>query len=197
MRRLETKWGGCGMSEWIQTSIGNVVKINANSIDKNYHHQNIYYLDTSSLTRNHISGYLHMKLSDAPTRARRLVECGDVLYSTVRPNQRHYGFISSPPPFNLVVSTGFAVIHPDNSRIIPHYLYYWLTQDCIVDRLSSIAELAVTAYPSISPDDIKSLKICYPADVCEQQSIADVLSCLDSKIEINRKLNHNLALLAA
>jgi hypothetical protein len=38
----------------------------------------------------------------------------DIIYSSVRPNQLHYGFIKNPVE-NLVVSTGFVVISCDNA----------------------------------------------------------------------------------
>ena len=179
-----------------KSKIGDIAEFNLRSINQKYPFSSILYLDTSSLTQNHVSRYQEMALTRAPSRARRLVEKGDILYSTVRPIQRHYGYVASTPPENLVVSTGFSVIHPNCNKISPLYLYYWMTQSSITEKLNKVAELAVSSYPSITSDDIKNIKIEYPDDIQEQDKIANILFFLDKKIAINRKLNHNLEQMA-
>lgn len=65
-------------------------------------------------------------LKYAPSRAKRLVQNNDILYSTVRPNLKHYGFIENPLD-NLVVSTGFTVISTkDKSSAKYIYIIYLL-----------------------------------------------------------------------
>ena len=46
-----------------------------------------------------------------------------ILYSTVRPNQEHFGFIKEDK-HELVVSTGFTTIDIFGEEIDPKYLYY-------------------------------------------------------------------------
>lgn len=82
------------MSEWKEYKFGEVVKSNAKSIGKDYSHNIIQYLDTGSITRGKIESLQQFTLTDAPSRAKRLVKENDIVYSTVRPVQRHYGFIS-------------------------------------------------------------------------------------------------------
>ena len=125
-----------------------------------------------------------------PSRARRKVKTGSIIYSTVRPNQRHYGIIKSQPE-NFLVSTGFAVIDVNPEIVDANFLYYRLVQDEVVQHLQSIAEQSTTAYPSIRPIDIGNLEIKLPP-LETQKKIAAVLSALDDKIELNNAINKNL-----
>jgi len=182
------------MSEWKECKLGDVISSNKQSIDKNYSHRTILYLDTGSITRGKIDGYQEYLLSDVPSRAKRLVKNNDIIYSTVRPIQRHYGFIINPPD-NLVVSTGFSVIETDRKKADPLFIYYLLTSDEIVETLDVIAEASTSAYPSLRPSDIENLDILLPP-IPEQRAIASVLSSLDDKIDLLHRQNKTLEAMA-
>ncbi len=115
-----------------------------------------------------------------PTRARRKVQTGDIVYSTVRPNQRHYGLLNELPQ-NPVVSTGFVVLRGVEDLSDTGFLYRFLSQDHVVEFLQGIAENSTTAYPSIKPSDLGDLELELPP-LEEQQSIAEILGVLDDKI---------------
>ena len=108
----------------------------------------------------------------------------------MRPNQKHFGFIETNDD-TLIVSSGFAVLSPNETIVNPKYLYYFLTQENITNYLQTIAEGATTSYPSIKPIDIANLQINLPP-LSEQQQIADFLSSLDAKISVNDKINKEL-----
>ena len=82
--------------DWEEVSVGDYVELNLSSIDKFYSHKTIQYLDTGSLTEGEINCLLNVDLSDAPSRAKRLVQHNDIVISTVRPDQRHFGIIKNP-----------------------------------------------------------------------------------------------------
>ncbi|MBW2165984.1 MAG: hypothetical protein JRG74_07785 [Deltaproteobacteria bacterium] len=70
------------------------------------------YISLSDVDHGHINYDLPViKFSDSPSRARRVVSKGDVLFSTVRPNLEGYCRITEAAN-NLIASTGFAVITP-------------------------------------------------------------------------------------
>jgi type I restriction enzyme S subunit len=176
---------------WKWVKLGEIVFINSKNLTPNYPYDEIYYLDTGSVAEGRlISSYKKFYLKEAPSRAKRIVNDGDIVYSLVRPIQRHYGIIKNPPD-NLIVSTGFAVITADNNKAENRFIYYYLTLDEIVDYLDSIAEGSTTTYPSIVPDDLKNLIIPLPP-LPEQKAIAEVLSSLDDKIELLHRQNKTL-----
>jgi type I restriction enzyme S subunit len=182
------------MSEWRECFLGELVQTNKRSINSDYPYEEIEYLDTGSITRGKIDSFQKYKLSEAPSRAKRLVVQDDIIYSTVRPIQRHYGYIDNPLS-NLVVSTGFATITCVKEKLNPKFLYYLLTNDDTVEYLDVIAEASTSAYPSLRPSDIENLVFTLP-ELPEQKSIASILSSLDDKIDLLHRQNATLEKMA-
>ncbi len=129
-----------------------------------YFSHSILYLDTSNITNNTIDELQILNPSSdiIPSRARRLVQEGDIVYSTVRPNLKHFGIIMNPD-YNMVVSTGFAVITA-NWSAYRYFIYQFLIQAATIENLSTIAQSAVSAYPSINTSDIENLDLVVPPD---------------------------------
>jgi type I restriction enzyme S subunit len=176
--------------------IKDIAVLNKETFKKDSFPNIIKYLDTGSLTKNKIEGFqrLNTKSEKIPSRAQRKVFTNTILYSTVRPNQEHYGIIERNFK-DVVVSTGFTTIDITDENTYPKYIYYLLTQKSITDYLHTIGMNAVSSYPSISPDDIGNLKFRLP-DLPTQKSIAKVLSDLDAKIELNNRINRELEAMA-
>ena len=175
-----------------QITIGEIAEINANSLTQKDMFQEIMYLDTGNITRNEIDNIqvLNGMIDKIPSRAKRKVKDKTIIYSTVRPNQEHYGFLENPSD-NFIVSTGFSTIDVYDDNTDEKFIYYLLTQKHITDYLHTIGENSVSSYPSINPDDIANLKFIVP-DLKTQQSIAAVLSALDKKIALNKQINARL-----
>jgi len=180
------------MTNWKEYKLGELVAVNERSIGRNFEYKSIEYIDTSSVTENKFDTPTYTAISEAPSRAKRLIANGDTIISTVRPIQKHYGFIKEAKG-NQVVSTGFAVVTPKS--IEPRFLYYFLTQAEITEFLNTIAEGGTTTFPAFKADELKDLPINLP-DYDTQTAIAEILSCLDDKIELNNKINQELENLA-
>lgn len=181
-------------SNWRDVKLGDHIYTNKKSVSKDYPFDEINYLDTGSITCNKIDQLQKFKLSESPSRAKRLVENEDIIFSTVRPNQLHYGFVENPIE-NLVVSTGFVTITVNKELIFPKYLYYNIIQSNTIEYLHSIAEASTSTYPSLKPSDIEALEIHLPP-LPEQKAIASVLSSLDDKIDLLHQQNQTLEALA-
>ncbi len=156
----------------------------------------VNYLDTGSITDNRIERIQCLKLNKdkLPDRARRKIEPGDIVFSTVRPNQRHFGLLRDVPE-NFLASTGFAVFRAREDIADTGFIYWFLVQERIINQLHTIAEHSTSAYPSIRPSDIKNLNIDLPP-LPEQRAIAGILSALDDKIALNRRMNETLEAMA-
>ncbi len=147
--------------DWETVRIGDFIRTNISSINKDTKLKTIRYLDTGSLTEGKIEGFQIFKINDAPSRARRIVKHNYVLISTVRPNQKHYGIMKHPDE-DIIVSTGFCVITCE--KINPHFIYILLTTNDMTEYLHSIAEASTSAYPSLKPSDIECLEFKLPPD---------------------------------
>jgi len=180
----------------LRYKICDICEINRENLSKNDRWEYINYLDTSNLNEGIINEiqYLVVGKDKVPSRAKRKVKENDILISTVRPNQKHYGIIKKTVN-NMIVSTGFAVLTPNSETVNPEYLYRFLTQDSITNYLQAVAETSTSAYPSIKPSVIGELEIDLPP-LEEQNAIANILSTLDEKIEVNNKINKTLEKMA-
>lgn len=180
------------METWKKIRLGDACKINTESYSTKEKWGFVNYLDTGNITNNTIDSikFINLKNMKLPSRAKRKVRTDSIIYSTVRPNQRHFGIIKSQPE-NFLVSTGFAVIDVDTNILNADFLYYLLTQNTFVDNLHAVAEQSTSAYPAIKPSDIENLEIEIP-DLATQKKIACILSSLDRKMVKNTEINKNL-----
>ena len=180
------------METWRTIRLGSACTTNSATYSPKEKWEFVNYLDTGNITNNRIDSikYIDVESEKLPSRARRKVKTNSIIYSTVRPNQRHFGIIKSQPD-NFLVSTGFAVIDVKPEILDADYLYYVLTQDSIVEKLHAIAEQSTSAYPSIKSSDIEDLEIEVP-DLATQKKIAGILGELDRKAKQNAEINKNL-----
>ncbi|GAA7822783.1 hypothetical protein HpCOL2_00160 [Helicobacter pylori] len=181
------------MTKLLDLKNHSVIAINQNNYTKKDNYKKVCYLDTDNITNNRINAFLKIDLTKEklPSRAKRKCSINSIIYSSVRPNQRHFGIIKEIPK-NFLVSTAFIVIDIiDLEKLDPNYLYYYITQDKITHHLQRIAECGTSSYPSITLSDFLNIKIkLYPLET--QQKIARTLSILDQKIENNHKINELL-----
>ncbi|MFP5988967.1 restriction endonuclease subunit S [Helicobacter pylori] len=181
------------MTKLLDLKNHSVIAINQNNYTKEDNYKKVCYLDTDNITNNRINAFLKIDLTKEklPSRAKRKCSINSIIYSSVRPNQRHFGIIKEIPK-NFLVSTAFIVIDIiDLKKLDPNYLYYYITQDKITHYLQRIAECGTSSYPSITPLDFLNIKVkLYPLET--QQKIARTLSVLDQKIENNHKINELL-----
>ncbi|GAA7714102.1 hypothetical protein HpBT013_08820 [Helicobacter pylori] len=181
------------MTKLLDLKNNSVIAINQNNYTKEDNYKKVCYLDTDNITNNRINAFLKIDLTKEklPSRAKRKCSLNSIIYSSVRPNQRHFGIIKEIHK-NFLVSTAFIVMDIiDLEKLDPNYLYYYITQDKITHYLQRIAECGTSSYPSITPLDFLNIKIkLYPLET--QQKIARTLSILDQKIENNHKINELL-----
>ena len=180
-------------SEWRRCRLGDVADINPDSIGPDWPYGHIRYVDISSVGEGVIKeSPRRLSLSEAPSRARRLVKVGDTVLSTVRPNRRSMFFVREAVP-DMVVSTGFAVLRPRPGIIEPRFLYA-----IVFDRRFTaylVSRQRGAAYPAVLPSDIAEAEILLPP-LPEQRAIAHILGALDDKIELNRRMNETLEAMA-
>ena len=175
---------------WEVKKVNSVCSFNKRSSNGQYTSP-IFYLDTANITDNQIEKLqlLDPNIDEIPSRARRHVVEGDIVYSTVRPNLRHFGLLYNPKN-NLIVSTGFATITA-NWSAFRYYIYQFLKQEEIIDKLHSIAMSAVSSYPSINPSDIQNLDIVIPHDRLIEM-YAKSVNAIYASLENNSQENSDL-----
>ena len=176
-------------------TLGEIAEINADTYSEKEDWAFVNYLDTGNITDGNITSvqYISLPTQNLPSRARRKVSANDIVYSTVRPNQRHFGIISSPVE-QMLVSTGFAVIRSNDKAVCNEYIYLLLTSAAVIEQLQSLAEQSVSTFPSIKPSDIGALEILVPS-INECDTLESQLKPLFRGIAANQAESSRLAAL--
>lgn len=119
------------------------------------------YIDISSVENGtgKIDFSNKIKGNDAPSRAKRAVKKGDILFSTVRPNLKAYGYVEREDCDCCIASTGFAVISA-KTMVLSKYVYYMLYSEPVQTQLASM--MGKGAYPSVNQKDVSQIQIPLP-----------------------------------
>ena len=136
------------------------------------------YVDISAIDQDskQITNARAVRAVEAPSRARQLVEVGDVLVSTVRPNLNGVARVSADY-HGATASTGFCVLRPDNNKLCCNYLFHWVKTSAFVYDMVSKATGA--SYPAVSDRIVVESPIPLPP-LPEQRRIAAILDQADA-----------------
>ena len=131
------------------------------------------YIDISSVENGtgKVDFSNKIKGTDAPSRAKRAVKKGDILFSTVRPNLKAYGYVEREDCDCCVASTGFAVISA-KSVVLSKYVYYMLYSEPVQTQLSSM--MGKGAYPSVNQKDVSQIQIPLPSLSIQEDFVAEL-----------------------
>ena len=134
---------------------------------------------------------------DAPSRARKIVQLGDVLYSTVRPYLHNICIIDKVFSRTPIASTAFCVMEANEEVLVNKFLYYWLLTPEF-DKYSNGDPSKGALYPAIGEKDLLRGVIPLPS-VDEQQLIVEKIeqtfSILDTIDELQKEYADNMAVL--
>ncbi|MDO5015392.1 MAG: restriction endonuclease subunit S, partial [Clostridia bacterium] len=114
----------------------------------------------------------------------REVRNGDLILS----NSMSYGrvFITK---INGYIHDGWLRIRNNEELIDKEYLYYFLSSDLAQNQFRAVATGSVVN--NLKSETVKAVEIKIPS-LKEQKEIAEYLGRIDSKIELNNKINNNL-----
>ncbi len=125
------------------------------------------YIDVSSINKE--LGIIskdvqYLSPKNAPSRARKIVKKGCVIYSTVRPYLLNIAIVDKEFNPEPIVSTAFAVLNP-HSGLDAKYLYFYLRSQSFINYVEY--EMSGMAYPAIN--DSKLYKGLVPLPPLEEQ----------------------------
>ena len=168
-------------SKWETKQLQDILDINPQNFSSNTNPDYKFnYISLEQVDSGMLLGYSEEVFRTAPSRARRVLQSGDVLMSTVRPNlMAHFLFLDQIP--NAVCSTGFAVLRSKGDLSDPYFIFAQLFSRNVNDQIAKI--LAGSNYPAINSRDVKLIEIPYPSQISEQRAIAKVLSDVDGLLK--------------
>lgn len=192
-KAIKRQWVAKNKDRYELLPLIEVAAINPDTYSPKEAWEYVNYLNTSSITNGFIADIQHIvpSIEKLPSRARRKVAAGDVLFSTVRPNQNHFGIISDPLP-NMLASTGFAAIRSKNPLVCNELIYLCLTELDFIEKMQQLAEQSTSTFPSIKPSDLGTCQIPCPKDE-SSDVFTYTLKSLFALIAANFRENSSLA----
>jgi type I restriction enzyme, S subunit len=155
------------------------------------------YIDVGGIDakKGQISNQLEVIESEnAPSRARKKVALGTVIYSTVRPYLRNIAIVTDQFDPEPIASTAFGILHPF-SGINNRYVFYWLRSDPFTEYVEKC--MKGMAYPAINDEKFYSGYIPLPplaeqkrivAKVDELMGLCDVLEAQQQERELRKSV---------
>ena len=137
------------------------------------------YIDIASVDREtkQITQAKETPVSEAPSRARKLVRAEDVLVSTVRPNLNAVAQVGAALD-GEIASTGFCVLRvEDREKLLPRYLFHLVRSRQFVEEMTTQATGA--SYPAVSDRVVLDYRLDGPPPPADQRRIVEILDLAD------------------
>ena len=139
------------------------------------------YVDLESVVGTEMISHRTESKDQAPSRAQRLAQKGDVFYQTVRPYQMN-NYLYDLPYDNYVFSTGYAQMRPNiDSYFLLNSVQNKQFVQHVLDRSTG------TSYPAINSSDLSNIEIHVPSKLSEQQKIGAFFQQLDETIALHQR----------
>lgn len=157
---------------WVWTRLGYVTENHGQTTPT----ETFSYIDVGTMDNVNQRLSKHENLveaKDAPSRAKKIVEKGDVLYSTVRPYLHNICIVDKDFTKKPIASTAFCVMAANEKVLNNKFLFYWLLT-AEFDRFSNGNPSKGTLYPAIGEKDLLNGVIPLPP-LKEQKEIVEII----------------------
>ena len=185
------------MEEWKEYKLGDIANIQTGPFGSQLHNEDYVDIGTPIVTVEHLGKRKFTKQnlpmvsdSDKNRLSKYILKEGDIVFSRVGSVDR-CSFVSKDEEGWLFSGRCLRVRCSEISN--PLFVYYYFCTSYIRQYVKNIAVGATM--PSINTGLLSQLPIILPS-LSTQQIIANILSSLDDKIEVNRRINEQLEELA-
>ncbi len=152
----------------------------------------IRYLDISSVdSKTGLTSASEILASAAPSRASYMVQPGDVLVSTVRPERNVVALITETAGLPMVASNGFCVLRP--KTIESEVLFAYCKTEAFKRMLSRHSTASM--YPTVTDRDVLSIAFPEPSEAVSERVKKLVRSGLDMIEKAQQQLVEAVALM--
>ena len=178
--------------EWPLVTVGEL----ADSISDKHKlgKDHLIFLNTSDVLLGKILHHSYSTVSDWPGQAKKSIQRNDILFSEIRPANGRWAYVDIDAD-DYVVSTKLMVIRARERRVVPRFLYHFLTNAETTRWLQHLAESRSGTFPQITFDQVAELELVLPP-LGVQANITNFLDCISNKIELNHRMNETLEAMA-
>lgn len=156
-------------NQWEKIKLSKIAKFNPKSTLP----EKFKYVDLESVLGTDLISYREVSRENAPSRAQRLAQKGDIFYQTVRPYQKN-NYLFDSDEKDYVFSTGYAQLRP---LIDSAFLLARLQEESFVNKV--LERCTGTSYPAINSKDLSKISVTIPQTVEEQSAIGSLFRLLD------------------
>ena len=158
------------------------------SVTHKFDSDKLIFLNTGDIKDGRFLHENYMIVSEMPGQAKKSIALGDILFSEIRPTNRHFAYVNFPAK-DYVVSTKLMVIR--TTSLDSRRLYHFLTSDDALMELQMQAESRSGTFPQIRFDNVSKLPILIADDKTEA-AFTDLLHTVYTQIEHNNLENGKL-----
>jgi type I restriction enzyme S subunit len=172
---------------WHYSMLGDLCK--SVSVTHDFNTERLIFLNTGDVEDGMFLHSDYMAVADMPGQAKKTIMQNDILYSEIRPINRHFAYVDFQAD-NYVVSTKLMVIRAtsfDSRR-----LYHFLTLQDTLEELQMQAESRSGTFPQIRFENISKLPILI-ADSNTETAFVTLLHAAYNQIEHNNSENKKLS----
>jgi len=156
-------------NQWRKNKLSKLAKFNPKSTLP----EKFKYVDLESVIGTDLISYREVSRENAPSRAQRLAQNGDIFYQTVRPYQKN-NYLFDSDEKDYVFSTGYAQLRP---LIDSAFLLARLQEESFVNKV--LERCTGTSYPAINSKDLSKISVTIPQTTEEQSAIGSLFRTLD------------------
>jgi len=152
---------------WEEKTLEEICEKTKNIKWQDFSSEEFEYVDLSSVSRETLSVTETAKVNkeNAPSRAKKIILEGDVIFATTRPTLKRATIIDEVLSGNLC-STGYVVLRP-KENISSGWIFFYLLTSKFMDRMESLQRGA--SYPAVSDNDVKGSKLSVPMSKLEEK----------------------------
>ncbi len=158
------------------------------SVTHKFDSDKLIFLNTGDIKDGRFLHENYMIVSEMPGQAKKSIALGDILFSEIRPTNRHFAYVNFPAK-DYVVSTKLMVIR--TTSLDSRRLYHFLTSEDVLMELQMQAESRSGTFPQIRFDNVSKLPILIADDKTEA-AFTDLLHTVYTQIEHNNLENGKL-----
>lgn len=172
---------------WHYSMLGDLCK--SVSVTHNFNTDRLIFLNTGDIEDGQFLHSEYMAVADMPGQAKKTIMPNDILYSEIRPINRHFAYVDFQAD-NYVVSTKLMVIRANSFD--SRRLYHFLTLQDTLEELQMQAESRSGTFPQIRFENISKLPILI-ADSNTENAFITLLHAAYNQIEHNNSENKKLS----
>ena len=180
------------MADWKELTVGDL----CDTISDTYHCNDevVVLVNTSDVLEGKILNHQPVENKNLKGQFKKTFKKDDILYSEIRPANKRYAYVDFAGTERYIASTKLMVLRPKKDRVLPRFLFAFLSSNHVLAELQHLAETRSGTFPQITfSSELAPMPIALP-DFNTQEKIVGMLSSIEGRIQNNNAINKNLEL---